>query len=90
MDENHRRSRRWGTVGKPQVCPSPVLTGRHFPAPSVFLASACHRIDNIGKGGFLEYLEVGEARRRTALLSTMYRVARYFAVLEILYEELAS
>jgi len=22
----------WGTVGKPKVCPSPVWTGRHFPA----------------------------------------------------------
>jgi hypothetical protein len=41
-----------------------------------------NRIDNILNRGFLLYLEAGESRERTALLSTFYRVARYFAVLE--------
>jgi hypothetical protein len=45
-----------------------------------------HRIDNIRNGQFLAYLDGQHPRRETALLSTVYRLARYFGTLEILYE----
>src|SRR5829696_8252040 len=43
------------------------------------------RIDNILHEGFLAYLSADDPRRETALLSTVYRIARYFGTLEILY-----
>jgi hypothetical protein len=45
-----------------------------------------HRIDNVRHGQFLAYLEGDHPRRDAALLSTVYRLARYFGTLEILYE----
>jgi hypothetical protein len=45
-----------------------------------------HRIDTIRHGQFLAYLEGDHPRRDAALLSTVYRLARYFGTLEILYE----
>jgi hypothetical protein len=44
-----------------------------------------HRIDNIVHGQFLAYLSDDHPRRDTAVLSTVYRLARYFGTLEILY-----
>jgi hypothetical protein len=43
------------------------------------------RIDNIRYRGFLSYLRVTGHRRTTAILSTQFRFARYFARLESLY-----
>jgi hypothetical protein len=45
-----------------------------------------HRIDNIQEGEFLEYVTVENRRTETALLSTQYRFARFFATLEMLYD----
>src|SRR5215211_2291075 len=44
-----------------------------------------HRIDNIRNGQFLAYLASDHPRRETAVLSTLYRLARYFGTLELLY-----
>jgi hypothetical protein len=45
-----------------------------------------HRIDNIQRGEFLEYVTVLNRRTETAVLSTAYRFARFFATLEMLYD----
>lgn len=48
---------------------------------------AAHRLRNINEGEFLTYLQHGEERRRLlALRSTLYRLGRYWAVVETLYE----
>jgi hypothetical protein len=43
------------------------------------------RIDNLQHRGFLAYFRVGHPRRETARLSTLYRFASYFGMLEIIY-----
>jgi hypothetical protein len=45
-----------------------------------------NRLDNIRNRGFLAYLEVDGPRREAAMLSTLFRVARYFARFEMLYQ----
>ena len=47
-----------------------------------------HRIKNIRNDSFLSYLASDSERRDVALRSTAFRVARYFAVLEIIYEQI--
>jgi hypothetical protein len=47
------------------------------------------RIDNIRNRNFLVYLHADDHRRQTALLSTQFRVARYFGRLESLYATLS-
>jgi hypothetical protein len=47
-----------------------------------------NRIDNIRHKGFLAYLKVVGPRQETALLSSLYRFARYFGRLELLYRDL--
>ena len=47
------------------------------------------RIDNIRNKGFLHYLRTADHRRETALRSTLYRFARFFAQLEALYSNLS-
>jgi hypothetical protein len=43
------------------------------------------RIDNIRGNKFLAYLDSEAPRPETAILSTLYRLARYFGTLELLY-----
>jgi hypothetical protein len=45
-----------------------------------------HRINNIRNDSFLEYLTAGSGRRDVALQSTAFRLAKYFGVLEVIYE----
>lgn len=44
-----------------------------------------HRINNIRNNQFLAYLSCDHPRRDIAVLSTVYRLARYFGTLETLY-----
>jgi hypothetical protein len=48
-----------------------------------------HRFDNIQHGQFLAYLADNHPRRDTAVLSTLYRLARYFGTLELLYRRVS-
>jgi hypothetical protein len=45
-----------------------------------------HRINNIRTKGFLAYVTVENRRTETAVLGTTYRLARFFATLEMLYD----
>lgn len=50
-----------------------------------------HRLRNIREGSFLVYLHHPEERRRLlALRSTLYRLGRYWAVVETLYESVSE
>lgn len=50
-----------------------------------------HRLGNIREGSFLIYLHHTEERRRLlALRSTLYRLGRYWAVVETLYESVGE
>jgi hypothetical protein len=46
-----------------------------------------HRISNIRTGSFLVYVEQPNQRREIAVLGTVYRFARFFATLEMLYDQ---
>lgn len=46
-----------------------------------------HRLDNIQNDNFLVYATEGNRKRDIAILSTLFRVARYFGTLEIIYSE---
>ena len=43
------------------------------------------RIDNFRTNNFLAYLQRDHPRRQAAIMSTLYRLARYFGTLEALY-----
>jgi hypothetical protein len=45
-----------------------------------------HRVHNIRCGSFLVYLKAEHGRRDIAVLSTLYRLAKYFRTVEALYE----
>jgi hypothetical protein len=45
-----------------------------------------HRISNIRTGSFLAYVEEPNRRQDIAVLGTVYRFARFFATLEMLYD----
>lgn len=47
-----------------------------------------HRIHNVRCKGFLLYVQTPNPRQETAVLGTLYRFARYFATLEILYDQI--
>jgi hypothetical protein len=46
-----------------------------------------HRISNIRTGSFLVYVDEPNRRREIAVLGTIYRFARFFATLEMLYDQ---
>jgi hypothetical protein len=48
-----------------------------------------HRINNIQHSQFLAYLAGDHPRRDTAVLSTLYRLAKYFGTLELLYRRVS-
>jgi hypothetical protein len=48
-----------------------------------------HRIENIQHGGFLAYMAGDHPRQEIAVLSTLYRLARYFGTLELLYRRVS-
>jgi hypothetical protein len=45
-----------------------------------------HRINNIQNDCFLSYQKVANQRQETAVLGTVYRLARWFGTLELLYD----
>jgi hypothetical protein len=45
-----------------------------------------HRVHNIRAEDFLAYLDAGSGRRDLAIQSTLYRLAKYFRTVEVLYE----